>query len=132
MIHTIGPHGSCITVLGTGPGTRRLQQVLCHGQVRHQVVHYVTVQWLGVWHSLGNQPARDVEAWSIVMQKHLNFDIIIINGNVVKPCYFKLKEDKISEDLLIKQVVATFHHFDITMVLLISMFSCMYFEIYRE
>lgn len=92
----------------------------------------MTVQWLGVWDSLGNQPARDVEAWSIVMQKHLNFDRIIINGNVVKPCHFKLKEDKISEDLLIKQVVVTFHHFDITMVLLISMFSCMYFEIYRE
>lgn len=68
----------------------------------------MTVQWLGVWHSLGNQPARDVEAWSMVMQKHLKFDTIIINGNVVKPCYFKLKEDKISEDLLIKQVVGDF------------------------
>lgn len=72
-ILTIGPHGSCITVLGTGPGTRGLQQELCHGQVRHQVVHNVTVQWLSVWHSLGGQPARDVEPWSIVIQKHSNY-----------------------------------------------------------
>lgn len=78
-IHTVGPLSSYTTVQGTGPGTRGLQQELCHGQVRHQVVHYVTVQWLGVRHSLGGQPARDVEAWSIVMQKHSKFESIIIN-----------------------------------------------------
>lgn len=125
-ILTVGPLSSCTTVLGTGPETRGLQQELCHGQVRHQVVHYVTVQWLGVRHSLGGQPARDVEAWSIVMQKHSKFNSIIINLvtlNSKKTRYLKICE-------LNKEVFGTFNHFDVSMVLLISMFNCMYFEIY--